>query len=277
MELYTKPGKMFDTIVNENLNGKEHAVLSIPLKYDGKIYRKILYYETKMAKSGPQTAGIVFISEDGRIIKDKEIKKQLVMRFRRLELLMGPRSAKRFKNAYTSEKQFQIDERDYKDMIETMEVLKEKGTEGTESVCQMFKNLPAAKREINDAVEVYRKCLDKCNAQTDKADARDIDSLYEAYLGVMAANFKKLKLINTASHEYVSVRKAAIKIRRSIKMIFTYGNIKKGLSDIDYQFSYFSKLLAIYKDVIHMSLDRYKAYLRDMENHEVTLNMELLR
>lgn len=277
MELYTKPGSKYNSLVNEYLKGKEYVLLSIPMKYDGNIYRKVLYYVAKFGKSTAQPVGIIFISEDGRIIKDKELKRQLVLSFRRLELLLGPRSSKRFKNAYTSEKQLQMDERDYRDMIETLEVLKEKGTDGTEPICEMFRNLNNAKREINDAVEIYRKCLDKCNEQKDKADAKDIDSLYESYLGVMTANFKKIKLINTAAHDYVTVRKAATRMRRSIKMMFSYGKIKKGLSDIDYQFSYFTRLLTIYRDVTHMSVDRYKAYLRDMENHDVSLDMKILR
>lgn len=277
MELYTKPGKAFDSIVNENLKSKEYAILSIPMEYDGNIYRKILYYKAKFGKSAAEAVGIVFISDDGRIIKDKEMKRQLVVSFRRMELLLSPRSSKRFKNAYTSEKQLQIDERDYQDIIETMEVLKEKGTDGTEPICEMLRNLSSAKREINNAVEIYRKCLDKCLAQKDKANAKDIDSLYEAYLGVMVANFKKIRLINTASNDYAKVRKAAIRMRRSVKMLFSFGRIKKGLSDIDYMFSYFSRLLAIYKDVTHMSVDRYKAYLKDMENHEAALDMKILR
>lgn len=277
MELYKKPGDAYNSIVNEYLKGKEYALLSVPMEYKGNLYRKVQYYEAKRWKLVLQPVGAILISDDGEIIKDKEMERQLVLSFRRLELLLGPRSSKRFKNAYANEKQLQMDERDYQDMIETLEFLKNKGADGTESICEVLRNLNSVRREINDAIEIYRKCLEKCMSQKDRAYAQDIDSLYEAYLGVMAANFKKIKLINTAAHDYPKVRKAAAKRRRSIKMIFSYGKIRKGLSDIDYYFSYFQKLLSIYKDVIHMSPDRYNAYLRDMENHEVALNMKLLR
>ena len=88
---------------------------------------------------------------------------------------------------------------------------------------------------------------------------------------------KKVKLINTANLYYEGVRKAAVKMGRSIKMLISYGRIKKGLSDIDFQLSYFSRFLSIYRDVIHMNIDRYKAYLKDMENQEVMYNVKLLR
>jgi hypothetical protein len=277
MELYTKPGNEYTPVINENLKSKEYALVSIPMEYNGSVYRKVLYYEAKLGKFASKPVGIVFLSEDGEIVKEKEMKRQLVLCFRRMELMLGSRSTKRFSNAYTSERQLQGEERDYQDMIEAMEPLKEKGTEGTEAVSQVLINIAAAKREINEAMVIYKECMDKCIAQKDRVLADNIDSFYEAYIGVMVANFKKVKLINTAYLYYDGVRKAAVKMGRSIKMLFSYGRVKKGLSDIDFQLSYFSRFLSIYKDVIHMNIDRYKVYLKDMENHEVAYNVKLLR
>ena len=192
-----------------------------------------------------------------------------------MELLLGSASSKRFNRAYTSERQLNSEERDYRDIAEAMEALK--GIQGTELIGEVLANLTNAKKEINTAVTKYRECMDRCASQKGRVSSEDIDSLYESYIGVMVANFKKVKLISTAGPYYGNVVKAARKMRRNIKILLTYSKIKKGLSDIDYQLSYFSRLLPIYKDVIHMNVDRYKAYLRDMESSEVAYNIKLLR
>jgi hypothetical protein len=277
MEVFTTPvGKLKD-IADKYKKSGETIRISMPIEYDGKRYREIVYNKTFLGKMKKNIAGVIFLTEDGEYISNSDIRNELSSLAYNFEVILDDKSISELKSAITSELKMEKQIKDYELFIKEIENMNSEKVLGIGTVVTILNKLPNLKRESNNALEAYINKLQEINPEGFVFNVSVNNELYAYYREILIKNFQKVRLIASGRRFYDDIKKEAQKKKKSLLKRFSKHEAFMGITNLQYEMDHFIKIVEVYEKVIDMNQEQYIKYLKAVEKTNIKDRIQLLR
>lgn len=277
MQVFTTPQGKYKEISDKYKKMGEAAKVSVPIEYEGKLYREIIFNKTLLGKTRRNISGIIFVTEEGEYVSDPDIKKELASLGYYFEVMLDDISIKELKNAIVGEKEIQKQQEDYEQISKVLEEFRKAKIQGIDAVLTVFTKLPNVKRENNIAIENYISKLESVKPEGLVFNKSVFEELYEYYREILIRNFQRVRLVNTAKMYYDEIKREAQKRKKSLAYRINPHEIQMGLSKIPFEIDHIKKILIVYERVADMRQEEYLKYLKTVEKSNVNARVELIR
>jgi hypothetical protein len=259
--------------------GNEISSLSKPVEINGKIYREIIFNKTMFGKPNKKIAGTLYISENGDLVKDIKLQKQIASTSYYSEVIFDEAYAKSLQRAITAEAEILKEEAEYETVIGVLEILKGEGVEGTDEVANILLGLPSLKRDNNKAIEDFIQKLEehKQQGENQTLNRAKINELLTYYRDILIKNFKRVKFINKQKENYNKISEEVSKRRKNIKTRLFDKQTRYMLNKIDHTLTHLQKILTTYDSVLNMSEAEYIKFLDKMDEEKIKSRLEVTR
>ncbi|SEF56383.1 hypothetical protein SAMN05660865_00521 [Caloramator fervidus] len=271
MGVYTKDLGRYKNIAEKYKRAKETIKISMPIEFEKNIYRVLEYFKPSFFEK--TTTGILVITNDGFLVKDKKIQREVLRIYYYLDILLEDESINRLKSAIASEKEIKKEILNYNDAID---VLNTSGSniKGIDKVIDLLKKLPDIKRENNKAIEEYLCFVEKYR-NCDVINSNIIDELLKVYRNVLLINFKRVKEINKARMLYDSLKEFSSKNKKRISNRLNGMSLR--FARLEMIVDRLKNILVIYDKILDMDDERYIEYLKLQENININNKLKLIR
>lgn len=277
MLVFLKADGIYKSISDEYKKGGEIARVSLPIEFEGKKYREIIYNKVFLGSVRKGIKGIIFVTEDGKVVEDKRDLRELITLGYHFEVLFDEVFTGSIPRAVTPEKEIKKEENDFNQMIEGLKVLKDEGVHGCDIMINVLSNLPQYKRDNNKALENLIEKIKSLESQDIVFNQKIFDEVMPYYREALIRNFKRVKLINKAREYYDEIKKEAYKRKKKFKYRSMGRDVVEGLTKLEYGINYTKKVLEVYDKVVDMNEEQYLRYLNEMDKDNINHRFELLR
>lgn len=271
--------EIFKEISEKYKESSEISFISKPIDINGKLYREIIFNKTLLGKPNKKIAGTLYISENGELVRDIKLQKQIASTAYYSEIIFDEAYAKSLQRAITPEEEIIKEETQYNTVIGGLEVLKDEGVEGTEDVAEILLGLPKLKRDNNKAIEEFIQKLEEHKHQGDEKSLNktSINELLTYYRRILIMNFKRVKFINSQKESYNKISEQVSKRRKNIKTRLFDRHARYMLNKIDHTLSHLQRILTTYESVLSMSEAEYIKFLDRMDEEKIKSRLQVLR
>lgn len=277
MEVFTTPvGKLKD-IADKYRKSGETIRISMPIEYNGKKYREIVYNKTFLGKMKKNIVGVIFLTEDGEYISNSALRNELSSLAYNFELTLDDKNIKYLKSAITTELEIEKQLIDYEQIIKEIVSMKSEKVLGIDTVVTILNKIPNLKRENNMALEAYINKLQEINPEGFTFSASVYNELYTYYREILIKNFQKVRLIATGKIFYDNIKREAQKTKKSFFFRFTQHDVFAGLTKLPYEMDHLIKIVKLYAEVADMKEEEYLKYLKTIEKTNINDRIQLLR
>jgi uncharacterized protein YozE (UPF0346 family) len=277
MQVFTTPQGKYKEISDKYKKIGEAAKVSMPIEYEGKLYREIVYNKTLLGKTRRNISGIIFVTEEGEYVSDSNITKELANLGYYIEIMLDDISIKELKNAIVGEKEILKQQEDYEYISKVLEEMKKSNIQGIDAVLTVFAKLPNVKKENNIAIENYIAKLESVKPEGFVYNKSTYEELYEYYREILIRIFQRVRLVSTAKLYYDDIKREGHKRKRSITFRFNSHEIQMGLNLLPFEIDHIKKILMVYERVADMRQEEYLKYLKAVEKSNVNARVELIR
>ncbi|GFR35675.1 hypothetical protein [Thermobrachium celere] len=218
MLVYQRAEGRFKEISDNYRNKNEVARVSLPIEYNGRLYREIQYNKVFLASVRQTVTGYLYVTEEGEKVLDKKDIKELAYLAYQFEVLFDDVFKGGIPKAVIDEKQLKKEEKDFEKMLIALDALKAEGLKDVDKIEEAFSKLTVLKRENNRALE---ELINKVNSlsKPDLIFSREVlNEIMPYYREALLKNFKKIKLINSTRNQLDDVKQALNKKKKSIKI-----------------------------------------------------------
>lgn len=267
----------YKTIADKYIKKGEIARISRPIEFKGVRYREIVYNKKLLGSIRQGVKGIVFITEDLSVVKDKGLIRELTGLAYHLEVFFDESYSGSIKRAVAPEKEILKQEIDFGQMAKALEILKEENISGAEMVSHILTSLPAIKRENNECLTKLIEKLQSCESDTMIFTDEVMNEVDPLYKDALLRNFKRVKLINKGRAFYDDIKKQAYSRRKKFKYRTKGKDVVEGLTKLEYGMNFVKQVLSVYDKVTDMNEEQYMRYLNEMDKDNINHRIEMTR
>lgn len=277
MQVFTSPEGKFKDIASKYKKSGEVIRVSLPIEYEGKKYKEIVYNKTLFGKMKKSIEGVVFLTEDGEYVSDIRLKKELCNLGYYFEVMLDDKSLKELKNAVTSELEITKQMEDYEHISMAIENMKASNVLGIDTVITILNKLPNHKRENNKAIEAYLEQLQSKEAEGFVFNNTVYNELYSFYREILIKNFQRVRLVASGKRFYDDIKREAQKRKRSMTARFNSHEIFMGLTKLPVEMDHLKSIVSVYESVTDMKQEEYLKHLKSVEKTNINDRIQLLR
>lgn len=278
MLVYQRAEGRFKEISDNYRNKNEVARVSLPIEYNGRLYREIQYNKVFLGSVRQTVTGYLYVTEEGEKVLDKKDIKELAYLAYQFEVLFDDVFKGGIPKAVIDEKQLKKEEKDFEKMLIALDALKAEGLKDVDKIEEAFSKLTVLKRENNRALE---ELINKVNSlsKPDLIFSREVlNEIMPYYREALLKNFKKIKLINSTRNQLDDVKQALNKKRKALRFRILSGTeLMDCLNRLEYGIDYFKKVITVYSSVADMTEGEYIKYLDNMDRKNVEEKLSKLK
>lgn len=278
MLVYQRAEGRFKEISDNYRNKNEVARVSLPIEYNGRLYREIQYNKVFLGSVRQTVTGYLYVTEEGEKVLDKKDIKELAYLAYQFEVLFDDVFKGGIPKAVIDEKYLKKEEKDFEKMLIALDALKAEGLKDVDKIEEAFSKLTVLKRENNRALE---ELINKVNSlsKPDLIFSREVlNEIMPYYREALLKNFKKIKLINSTRNQLDDVKQALNKKRKALRFRILSGTeLMDCLNRLEYGIDYFKKVITVYSSVADMTEGEYIKYLDNMDRKNVEEKLSKLK
>jgi hypothetical protein len=270
---YEIPSKDLLKHLKNYANKKEDILVSSKLEYKDKLYREVVFNKKSLINN--ETKGIMYIDENFTTVKDDNLIKELASLAYYYEVFYGNRTENSIFNAINHSGGLNREKNDLKLAEKGLDYIYDAGLNEAQYVKDIINKIPNIRDKNNCKLIELKDIVDKFSFQ--EAFNNDIlNSIYNYYEEILALNFENITTIASGIDYYDNIQNAAKKSRRAL--IFKLKRkIVEPLFKLEYQVSYFKKLINVCSPVINMSKGQYLKFINNKQKENIKSRIELLR
>lgn len=277
MQVFTTPeGKFKDTAHIYKRPG-EKIRITLPIEFEGRKYREVLYNKTFLGKMTRNIEGMIFLNENGEYVSDARIKRELSSLGYYFENMLDDKSINDIKKALIPELEIEKQIVDYGQIIKAVEVINISDISGKDTVVSVLNKLPEYKKENNKVIEAYLNKVQSINPGEFVFNVSSYNELYSLYKEILAANFKRVKLVSTGKAFYDDIKSGGRKRRRSLFSRLNHHDIFMGLTKISVEMDRLKSIVSVYESVSDMKPEEYIKHLKSIEKNNINSRIQLIR
>lgn len=273
MQLYSIAEGIYKDVAAPYLQQKEIAKASMPLKYEDKLYREIIFLKPSLTR-GWEVKGYLYVTEAGEIIKSENLKKKIAALGHKASSLLGEDAVAKMKRTIIPDKEIEKDKQQYGEMIIALKLVKSEGSKGIEVVEHILEKLVDFKVENNEAL---RAAIERVEALDDEVITGErIEEINELYLKSLMINFRRIIHMHRGMEYYEDIKSAAA--RKNRFRFFTFnGDLSGRFVKLEQGMSHMKKILTMYEPVIGFTEEEYKKFLESIDRERVEERLQMSR
>lgn len=277
MQVFSIPQGKYKDISDKYKKMGEAAKVSMPMEFEGKIYREIIYNKTFFGRARRNISGIIFVTEDGKYVSDTNIAMELANLGYYFEVMLDDAGINELKTAIAADREIQRLQEDYEKISKVLEEMKKSNIQGIDAVLNVFAKLPDVKKENNIAIENYLEKLGSLDPDGLVYNKSVYEELYEYYREILIRNFQRIRLVNTAGRYYDDIKREAQKRKKALGFRLNSQEIQIAMNKLPFEIDHLKKILMVYERVAGMKQEEYLQYLKSVEKSNVSARIELIR
>lgn len=277
MQVFSIPQGKYKDISDKYKKMGEAAKVSMPMEFEGKIYREIIYNKTFFGRARRNISGIIFVTEDGKYVSDTNIAMELANLGYYFEVMLDDAGINELKTAIAADREIQRLQEDYEKISKVLEEMKKSNIQGIDAVLNVFAKLPDVKKENNIAIENYLEKLESLDPDGLVYNKSVYEELYEYYREILIRNFQRIRLVNTAGRYYDDIKREAQKRKKALGFRLNSQEIQIAMNKLPFEIDHLKKILMVYERVAGMKQEEYLQYLKSVEKSNVSARIELIR
>lgn len=277
MLVFTNGQKELNTLSEKYKKSGEISSVSLPIEFEGRKYRAIVYRQTLLGKPKKDISGIVFVNENNEAEGNQRVVKELLGLLYYMELLLDDKSIEAFNKAIAPDMEIQKEKRNYGEIIDMFQELKDAGVTNLENLRGLFIKLPQLKEENNLIIKKYIDAVNSIQTEDFVYNKEIQDKLMPLYRDVLLKNIQRVKYVNSGRYYYDDIKEKAGKLRGRYKWrLINRGGIEP-LNKLDQTISYFKRMLKVYEQILNLNDAQYLKYIKNTESQNIESRLELIR
>lgn len=273
MKIYTSElGKYKDTI-KDYKDSKESARMSVPIEFEGKLYRIIELNDAGFFNK--EITGYLIIKDNGDAVEDKRIQKEVMRLGYYLELLFDDDSIKRLGKAITLEREIKKEALNYNDAIELLKTFKDEGVNGIDTIINILEKLPEIKRQNNEAITMFVNQASKLAEPNFIMSIKLLNEILPTYRKMLLVNLNRINEINKGRAYFDTLKEITSKKKRNIKN--KINGLSPRLTRLEMTLDKLINILKIYDRILNMNEYKYIAFLQSQDNQNIQSKLNLIR
>lgn len=277
MQIFKPTEGKFKDIADKYKKSGEVTRISMPIEFEGKIYREIVYNKTFFGRMKRNITGLIFINEDGEHVSNERLKKELCNLSYYFESLLDDSSIKELNNALASEIDIKKQMEDYEQISSALIAIKSEKLPGIGEVITILNELPNHKIENNKTIEEYLNQLQLITPEEFVFNKIAYNELYSYYREILIKNFQRVMLVNSGRDYYDDIKKESQKRKRSMTARLNTQEVFIGLSKLPVEMDHLKNILRVYESVADMKQEEYLKHLKDIEKNNINYRFQLIR
>ncbi|MDF2672906.1 MAG: Uncharacterized protein K0R09_1171 [Clostridiales bacterium] len=277
MQVFTTPVGKFKDLADKYKKSGEISRISLPIEYDGKRYKEIVYNKKFLGRMKKNVEGVIFLTDDGEYISDIRLKKELSILGYQLEVIMDDKSINDLKSAITPELEIEKQVADYNQIKKAIDNMKASKEFGVDTVVPILNKLPDLKRENNKVIEVFINKLQLLNPDGFVFNTSVYNELYTYYKEILIKNFQRVRLVGSGRNFYDNLKKEAQKRKRNMSARFNGHEVFMGLTKLPYEMDHLKNIIKVYESVVNMKQEEYLKHLKIVEKTNIDYRIQLIR
>lgn len=258
--------------------GKGEVVkVSEKLKYKDKLYREIRIEKKQFIGSNGNAEGYIYIGENGEIVKDKTVQKELARMGYYYGTFFNEDRRTSIIKALKKEGALNRDSNDYEEIGKALELLsKEEKIREAESMKITMAKVLNIRLFMNEEINEFAEYINSVKEADAAFDEEVLEKAYMLFENVMKANFDNIKAIAEISEYADRLKDIAKKKRKKIINRFN-SKITSPLFKLDYQLAYYKRIIATYAKVINMNTSQYMKFFRGNQTSHIDERFNMIR
>lgn len=255
-------------IINTYIERGEKARITCLLSYNGSVYKEVAFEKKEMMGLQKSSLGYIYLNERDEIVLNKNITRELCRLGYFNEIFFDKNSSLYILKALREKMDVEKDKLDYAEIDKALELLqKEEKLHAAEELKKLMIKIFKTKMDMNDSIKELKDILENLEKEGGDNGFNDLilHSAYAKYEEVMKRNFENVKTISFAGYYLDDVKSAATKKRKKWSNRFN-SRMTSPLFKLDYQISYFKKVIKTYEPVINMSTPQYMKFFNTNQN-----------
>lgn len=277
MQVFTTPGGKFKDTAQIYKRPGEKIRITLPIEFEGRKYREVLYNKTFLGKMARNIEGMIFLTENGEYVSNTRIKRELSSLGYYFENMLDDKSINEIKKAMIPELEIEKQIADYEQIIKAVEMMSTSKISGIDTVVSILNKLPEYKKENNKVIEAYLNKVQSIKAVEFFFNESLYNELYSCYQEILAANFKRVKLVSTGRSFYDDIKSEGKKRRRSLSSRLKPHDVFMGLNKIPVEMDRLKNIVSVYESVLNMKPEEYIKHLKSIEKNNINNRIQLIR
>lgn len=277
MQVFTTPEGKFKSTADKYKKTGEKARISMPIEFEGKRYREVVYNKSILGKMKRNIEGIIFLSEDGEYVSNSRVKNELAKLGYQYEIMLDDKSIGELKKAVTPELEIEKLSADYGQIIKAIERMNSAGIKGIDNVISILQKIPLHKRENNNVIEAYLNHVENISRDDFVFSSEVYDKLYPYYKEILIKNFQRVRLVASGRGFYDDIKREGQKRKRNLTARFNSHEVFMGLTKLPVEMDHLKSIVTVYDSVSSMKQEEYLKYLKTIERSNITSRIQLLR
>ncbi|KRQ87411.1 hypothetical protein ABG79_00749 [Caloramator mitchellensis] len=273
MKIYTSElGKYKNSIINFR-NSKESAKMSLPIEFEGELYRIIEFNDAGFFNK--EITGYLILTNEGEVVNDKRIQKEVMTLGYYLELLFDEDSLKRLGKAITLDREIKKEIINYNDSIELLKSFKDEGINGVDIIISILEKLPEIKKQNNLAIMEFVNQASKLAEQNLIMSSKLLNDILPIYRKMLLVNLNRINEINKGRAYFDTLKQITSKKKKSIKN--KINGLSPRLTRLEMTLDKLINILKIYDRILNMSESKYIEFLKSQDNQNIQNKLNLIR
>ncbi|MGO5075655.1 hypothetical protein ACTQ4K_17300 [Clostridium sporogenes] len=267
-----------DEALKEKLNSYTHKgeylLVSGGIKYNEIEYREVLFNKKNLLIE--EVKGIVYVDENNNIVQDKNIQKSLARLSYYYEIFFCIDKKNNIFKALRNEEDLCKENKDIELSIKALEFLQKEKIQDTEKFKNILLQLSSLRKKTNDLLKEMESIIQSISNEEDTISEESFKKVYPIYKEILKLNFKNIKLIYSGIDYYDYIKECVNKKRKSFSIRFNK-KLSEPLFKLDYQISYFKKLLKEYNGILYMNQRDYLNFIKNSEKNNINERVSFIR
>jgi len=253
----------------------EIAKKSESIQYQNKFYREIIIEKKQLMTRSIQ--GYIYVSENGEVVKDKSLQKELSRLGYYYEIFFDDRKETSVIKALKKEGDLNRDTNDYYESGKALDKLKkEEELKEAESMKNTMSKVLNIKINMNEKINELSSFVSSLNESKAVFNEEILLKVYGMYENVMKVNFENVKTIGEVKDYCDKIKDAAKKKRKKLTNRFS-SKTTLPLFKLDYQLAYYKKIIRTYERVLGMNTSQYMKFFKGNQEKNIDERFSLIR
>ncbi|EYE89501.1 hypothetical protein Q428_02485 [Fervidicella metallireducens AeB] len=269
MEFFTKVDGIYKDTAKKYKKLGEGEKISCQLEYNGINFREIVYNKKFLGKTKEEVSGLVFVTNEGAVISDRTTLREINDLAYRLEKFFDESYSGSISRLITPERDIKREEEEFKQMVEALNYLKDKGERGAEVIKDIITKLPEFKRETNSILMELNNKIKNYHDMNIPLNQNTLEGLKDDYKKLLLKNLERIRLINKGRRYYDDIQSQASKLKKNIKLKVLSVSLTTSLTRLEFGIMNLKRILMVYESVIDLNENQYLAFIEKAEKQNI--------
>ena len=276
MPTYSTVSKEIVESIKQYMKSGEAVEISDSLEYNNVLYREIIFFKKWSKNNSKVYLGYLYINEKNEIVSQKSLQERLAKLAYFSEIFYNTENKSCIVNAYQDEGAVRNDDKNYKLVIEGLDILTKDGIMDSQKVKQMVYKLPDIREKNNEVLKILMNKSKECQREKKYFNMYMMEELLPTYKGVLSVNLRKIRLVYSAREYYENIKLISEKKRKQISIRFNL-KLTKPLIKVSYMMDFFIKVVNSCETICEMTDTEYFKYLESIEKVNIDNRVKLNR